>query len=235
MAKDLQKIPENEFLDALDEATMHRADVLVRIGAEAREASSSLDDFDQQKGFISMLAFGDGELDRLMDPDTVVEAEFTVSNHSYYFKSKCVDHRRGIRYHHLAFPEKYYLIQRREFFRIAPPKGTRVGLHVKPEGEDNFEQVLLVNMSLGGLLFHAVSPHWSSGDLKQPFMIRLRFWTGEVFTLVGQVRRVTTAPGQPRDLLIGVQFIDLHPSEEQTLNHIIMAWQREHQREERDV
>jgi c-di-GMP-binding flagellar brake protein YcgR len=234
MAKDLETIPLERFLEALNKAAISRGSVEVRVAGVSAQAASRIDDFDPEKNRVDIATLGEGEIDRLMEPGAPVEISFTLSEECFLFKTVCAENRRGLRYHTLAFPREYYRIQRREFYRVRPPRVDSLALQVRPALVEDFETVIPLNVSLGGLLFHAVRPRWSAEDMDQGLILHLCFEICPILTLQARTNRVAQAPGRPRDLHVGVQFVNLLRVEEQALNRVMMQWQRELARDNPD-
>jgi len=129
----------------------------------------------------------------------------------------------------LAFPDVMERIQRRRFFRVEPPQGTRIRIPV----EGRQVEVPVLNVSLGGSL--VINPgkgigrslQWQVGTRLSDLLLvgKVEDRGVEIRIEKAEVRRVDAVPESQRSHF-AVQFLKMARADEQALDQFIYDSQR---------
>jgi len=129
----------------------------------------------------------------------------------------------------LAFPDSMERIQRRRYFRVEPPQGTRIRIPV----EGRQVEVPVLNISLGGGL--VINPgkgmgrflQWQVGTRLSGLQLlgKVEDRGVEIRIRKAEVRRVEVVPENQRSHF-AVQFLEMDRADEQALDQFIYDSQR---------
>lgn len=231
--EEFRSIKGGEVIHMLNEVAARRLPVQMEVDSEPPQCMTRIHDIRPSRKQIYVYTFGEGEVDRRMEPGARVESTFLLEELPYRFISHCMDGDEGIHYHCLEVPTEIQEIQRRAFFRSNPPHGRAVQVVVRYDADGALYPVETLNMSVGGLLIHdrkCVEPP----EVNQVIKLQLRFENGMKMVFGGRVRHVVKAPPGQLGFRIGMRFLAVTPREELTLSQTIMRWQRELRRDRID-
>jgi len=174
---------------------------------------------------LDIYSFGIGKIDRMMDRALSLNVIMMVNDLPYRFQTSCVGPTAGVRFHRLRIPETIEAIQRRAYYRVAPPHSKALQVRVRFMPEEDYRVVEVIDVSVGGIMIYDKTLKQAPAE-NQKVALQLKFDDGRTFAFNGLVRHCTPFPMNNRGLRVGLQFESLTPSEEIALGHTVMRWQR---------
>ncbi len=216
----------------LDKACRQRCELEVEIPGLNKPQSSGIHEFFPNIKRLDIYLFGDTEANQAISEGVKVDVQFVLADRLFRFPAICVEAVGKVPSHHLQVPAMIQEIQRRYYFRIAPPNPQAATLRIRYEASELLAKakVQVVNISGGGILFY--DKHLPERpEVGAPLGLVLRLGGQVEYKIQGAVARTAKPPKKwQRGYQVGVKFENLDSQVEEIVVRTIMLWQRQQRR-----
>ena len=233
-SRDSSALTGKPVLEVLDQVAGLREQLRMRLHGEPPTVFTRIREVYPDKKSMQIEAFQNGEVDRGMRPGDEIEGAFFFRGLQYHFTC----HYRGaagIGFHRLSTPQRLDALQRRETFRVAPPPEEPAHAMIRYDEDKPGVRAEIEDLSIGGA---RLVPGRGDVEWAPEMDMQLQIVFSDVrqrFSTKATIRHIIEPEDQKTLTVLGVQFAQLPVSQESFLGRLVMHWQREHVKREREM
>lgn len=212
----------------------HRTPINMRLFGEPPTVTTLIHEVQVEKEILKIDAFNVGEIDRNMRTGDELEAFFHFQDLQYRFLCRYRG-GSGVRFHLVSLPKRIDSLQQRDTFRVTPLHVSQLDVRLSHEDWPGPIRVEARNLSIGGLQICPLG-HPEGWEPEMHLGINVYFPEQDVHLETGGTICYVLPHNDDREPpLIGIRFDPLKTWQETFLSRLVMQWQREWLKREREI